>query len=64
MLAALREGIEAPVEFPPEAIAEAQAASAATPGLDLRDVPFVTLDREADMREAYAHFERLLEERS
>ncbi|MBD8010852.1 RNB domain-containing ribonuclease [Microbacterium sp. Re1] len=44
VLAALREGIEAPVEFPPEAIAEAQAASAATPGLDLRDVPFVTLD--------------------
>lgn len=44
VLAALREGIEAPVEFPREAIAEAQAASAATPGLDLRDVPFVTLD--------------------
>lgn len=26
--------------------------------------PFVTLDREADMRQAYAHFERLLQERS
>ncbi|GAA2893122.1 RNB domain-containing ribonuclease [Microbacterium esteraromaticum] len=43
-LAALRAGIEAPVEFPPEAIAEAEAASAPTPDLDLRDVPFVTLD--------------------
>jgi hypothetical protein len=28
------------------------------------ELPFVTLDREADMREAYAHFERVLEERS
>lgn len=28
------------------------------------DLPFVTLDREADMRQAYAHFERLLKERS
>ena len=28
------------------------------------ELPFVTLDREADMRQAYAHFERLLEERS
>jgi hypothetical protein len=26
--------------------------------------PFVTLDREADMRQAYAHFQRLLEDRS
>ncbi|QFZ16960.1 restriction endonuclease subunit M [Saccharothrix syringae] len=28
------------------------------------ELPFVTLDREADMRQAYAHFQRLLEERS
>ncbi|MEU7994037.1 class I SAM-dependent DNA methyltransferase [Micromonospora sp. NPDC049060] len=28
------------------------------------ELPFMTLDREADMREAYAHFERLLKERS
>ena len=28
------------------------------------ELPFVTLDREADMRRAYAHFEQLLEEES
>lgn len=28
------------------------------------ELPFVTLDREADMRQAYAHFQRLLQERS
>ena len=28
------------------------------------DLPFVTLDREADMRTAYAHFEKVLAERS
>jgi len=28
------------------------------------ELPFVTLDREADMRQAYAHFERILKERS
>ncbi|PPH16142.1 DNA methyltransferase [Rathayibacter sp. AY1F8] len=28
------------------------------------ELPFVNLDREADMRQAYAHFEKLLEERS
>lgn len=28
------------------------------------ELPFVTLDREADMRRAYAHFEKMLEERS
>jgi hypothetical protein len=28
------------------------------------ELPFVNLDREADMRTAYAHFERILEERS
>jgi hypothetical protein len=30
----------------------------------LHELPFVTLDREADMRQAYTHFERLLRERS
>jgi hypothetical protein len=28
------------------------------------ELPFVTLDREADMRRAYAHFERVLKERT
>lgn len=28
------------------------------------ELPFVTLDREANMRQAYAHFERILQERS
>ncbi|TFC50333.1 MULTISPECIES: DNA methyltransferase [unclassified Cryobacterium] len=28
------------------------------------ELPFVTLNREADMRQAYAHFEKILEERS
>lgn len=28
------------------------------------ELPFITLDREADMRQAYAHFERVLEERA
>lgn len=43
-LAALREGIDAPTEFSPEALAEAESAVAPNPDLDLRDVPFVTLD--------------------
>ncbi|MBO9626446.1 MAG: RNB domain-containing ribonuclease [Microbacterium sp.] len=43
-LAALRESLDAPVEFPAEAIAEAQSATATTPDLDLRDIPFATLD--------------------
>lgn len=34
-------------------------------GIDyIYELPFVTLDREADMRQAYAHFERILQERS
>lgn len=58
-LTALREGIEAPVEFPPEAVAEAEAASAPTPELDLRDVPFATLDPlgSKDLDQAF-HLER------
>ncbi|GAB3631278.1 RNB domain-containing ribonuclease [Microbacterium shaanxiense] len=43
-LAALREDLDVPTEFSPEAVAEAEAASAPEPELDLRDVPFVTLD--------------------
>lgn len=43
-LAALREDLEAPVEFSPEALAEAEAARPVAPELDLRDVPFATLD--------------------
>ncbi|MGW9626958.1 RNB domain-containing ribonuclease [Microbacterium sp. NPDC055521] len=58
-LTALREGTEAPVEFPPEAVAEAEAASAPTPELDLRDVPFATLDPlgSKDLDQAF-HLER------
>lgn len=43
-LAALREDLDAPTEFSREAIAEAEAAAAAQPDLDLREVPFITLD--------------------
>jgi hypothetical protein len=42
-----------------ERTATNQAGNTYTYGL-----PFVTLDREKDMREAYAHFEQLLRERS
>ena len=43
-LAALREAVDAPVDFPAAVIAEAESATATAPDLDLRDVPFVTLD--------------------
>lgn len=43
-LAALRTDLETPVEFSAEAEAEASAASPVAPELDLRDVPFATLD--------------------
>lgn len=43
-LTALRASIEAPVEFSPDALTEAAAATADPPALDLREVPFVTLD--------------------
>ncbi|WP_417554102.1 RNB domain-containing ribonuclease [Microbacterium sp.] len=43
-LAQLRAGIESPVDFSPEALAEAKSVMPKTPSLDLRDVPFVTLD--------------------
>lgn len=45
-LAVLRAEIEAPVEFSATAREEAAAAVASVPELDLRDVPFVTLDPE------------------
>ncbi len=48
-LAALRESLDAPVGFPAEAIAEAEAAAAAAPDLDLRDLPFATLDPAGSM---------------
>ncbi|WP_336500564.1 RNB domain-containing ribonuclease [Microbacterium paraoxydans] len=43
-LAALREDLDAPTEFPADVLAEAEAASATPPDLDLTDVPFATLD--------------------
>ncbi|WP_102191838.1 RNB domain-containing ribonuclease [Microbacterium aurantiacum] len=43
-LAALRTSLDAPVEFPASVLAEAEAATAPTPELDLRDTPFATLD--------------------
>lgn len=43
-LAALRASLDAPVEFSPEAEAEASSVAPAAPELDLRDVPFATLD--------------------
>lgn len=43
-LTALREDLDTPTEFSAEAMAEAEAATAPEPDLDLRDVPFVTLD--------------------
>lgn len=58
-LAALRAGIEAPTEFSKEALAEAESATASAPDLDLRDVPFVTLDPQGsrDLDQAL-HLER------
>ncbi|UYO98314.1 RNB domain-containing ribonuclease [Microbacterium sp. M28] len=43
-LAGLRASLDAPVEFSAQAESEAASASASVPELDLRDVPFVTLD--------------------
>lgn len=58
-LSALRESLDAPVEFPADVIAEAEAASAIAPDLDLRDIEFVTLDPEGarDLDQAF-HLER------
>ena len=43
-----------------------EESSAVHPGSGVRytyALPFLTLDREADMRQAYAHFEKVLDER-
>ena len=58
-LAALRESLDAPTEFPAEVLAEAEAERASEPDLDLRDVPFATLDPAGsrDLDQAF-HLER------
>lgn len=58
-LAALRESVDAPVSFPPSALAEAEAAAPAPAELDLRDVAFATLDPvgSRDLDQAF-HLER------
>lgn len=43
-LAALRDELELPDEFSPEALAEAASTRPEDPGNDLRDIPFSTLD--------------------
>lgn len=48
-----------------EITAEERTVTHPGSGIDYTyELPFVTLDREADMRQAYAHFERILQERS
>ncbi|WP_447948181.1 RNB domain-containing ribonuclease [Microbacterium maritypicum] len=58
-LAGLRESVDAPLDFPDEVIAEAEASTAPVPQIDLRDVPFATLDPEGsrDLDQAF-HLER------
>ena len=58
-LAALRESVDAPLEFPADVVAEAETSTASVPELDLRDVPFATLDPEGsrDLDQAF-HLER------
>lgn len=58
-LAALREGLDSPREFSPEALAEAENATHPGEGIDLRDVPFATLDPAGsmDLDQAF-HLER------
>ncbi|WP_407360722.1 RNB domain-containing ribonuclease [Microbacterium sp. LBN7] len=58
-LAALRESVDAPIEFPADVLAEAAAADPTDPELDLREVPFVTLDPAGsrDLDQAF-HLER------
>ena len=43
-LAALRDSLEVPHDFPSEVLAEAAAARPSEAALDLRDVPFITID--------------------
>jgi len=58
-LAALRESLDAPLEFSAEVLAEAEATDPTEPDLDLRDVPFATLDPAGsrDLDQAF-HLER------
>lgn len=58
-LAALRESLDAPAEFPAEVVAEAASAEAPESAIDLRDLPFVTLDPlgSRDLDQAF-HLER------
>lgn len=50
-LAALRASLELPAGFPTDVLAEANAAASATPppGVDRRDIPFVTIDPAGSM---------------
>ncbi|MFB8190224.1 RNB domain-containing ribonuclease [Microbacterium sp. NPDC055988] len=58
-LAILRENAETPGDFPPAVLAEAEDATASEPALDLRHMPFATLDPEGsrDLDQAF-HLER------
>lgn len=58
-LAALRESLDAPTDFPADVLAEADTANSLTPALDMRDVPFATLDPlgSRDLDQAF-HLER------
>ncbi|MFE7195978.1 RNB domain-containing ribonuclease [Microbacterium oxydans] len=58
-LATLRESMDVPLDFPDDVIAEAEAATAVVPELDLREIPFATLDPEGsrDLDQAF-HLER------
>jgi exoribonuclease R len=58
-LAVLRTELAIPETFPADALAEADAVGATPPRLDLRDVPFVTLDPAGalDLDQAF-HLER------
>ncbi|WP_424935423.1 MULTISPECIES: RNB domain-containing ribonuclease [Bacteria] len=58
-LSALRTEMDAPVDFSPAAIAEAEAVVPSTPALDLREIPFATLDPAGsrDLDQAF-HLER------
>ncbi|MDA4896009.1 RNB domain-containing ribonuclease, partial [Streptomyces sp. MS2A] len=58
-LADLRTSLDAPASFSAEAEAEAAEATATTPDLDLRDIPFATLDPAGsrDLDQAF-HLER------
>ncbi|MGO3146664.1 MAG: RNB domain-containing ribonuclease [Leucobacter sp.] len=59
-LTQLRASHEIPEEFPPSVLAEATAANAPEPELDLREIPFVTIDPvdSLDLDQAF-HLERV-----